>query len=153
MHSKSFCILLISLTLVSSVLFAQSPMPVCSVDLINSEGKQITITVQIARTPETRTRGLMFRKHLDEKSGMLFIFESDEQLSFWMKNVTIPLSVAFIDKEFVIKDILHMAPLDDSILYPSSGPVRYALEVNQGFFETNKIKVGNRINISSCLKK
>ncbi|MDR0584164.1 MAG: DUF192 domain-containing protein, partial [Treponema sp.] len=102
------------------------------------------LKVELARTPEERSRGLMHRKNLADGEGMLFIFERDQALSFWMKDTLIPLSIAFIASDGRIVEIRDMRPLD---LNPvkSSRSVRYALEVPQGWFERAGIKPGDTV--------
>jgi uncharacterized membrane protein (UPF0127 family) len=79
---------------------------------------------------------------------MLFVYEVEQYLSFWMKNTSIPLSIAFIDSKGRITDILDMKPFDDEQPnYVSSGPVMYALEVNQGFFDERGVKVGDHAEL------
>ena len=113
----------------------------------------IKLKIEIADTNQSRTEGLMFRKHLPQHSGMLFIFDQSSKLNFWMKNTYLPLSIAYIDKKGFIKEIYKMKPLDISITYPSIHKVKYALEVNKGWFSKNKIKVGNRIDLNGCIGK
>ena len=84
---------------------------------------------------------------LPENEGMLFIYRREEILSFWMKNTTIPLSIAFIDKKGIITEIRDMKPLGmDSIR--SAKPAQYALEVNRGWFTKNGIKVGSKVELN-----
>lgn len=108
------------------------------------------IKVEIAKTDEERSRGLMRRRQLDQNSGMLFIFDKDKLLSFWMKNTFIPLSIAFMSSNCTIVDIQKMYPhsllIKDLPTYTSKKPAKYALEVNQGWFSKNKIKVGDKLN-------
>lgn len=104
-----------------------------------------TLTVEIAATPEAMARGLMFREHLPEDHGMLFIWPRDQVTGMWMQNTLIPLSVAFIDSEFRVRNIADMEPLSRRI-HPSDGPVRYALEVNLGWFERHGVRAGTRID-------
>ncbi len=114
------------------------------------EDNTITVTisgnefsVEVVRTPEERAKGLMFRKSLENMSGMLFVFEEDRKLSFWMKNTYIPLSIAYISKSGEIKEIYDMVP--ESLKSISSiHSVRYALELNKGAFEKAGIKVGDK---------
>jgi len=114
-----------------------------------SGGQKIEVRVEIADNPFERARGLMYRTALGEDRGMLFVYPGEQKLSFWMKNTLIPLSIAYIDSEGRIVDILDMKPLDDkSPHYVSSEPVQYALEVNQGFFEKRGVKVGDRVELS-----
>ena len=102
------------------------------------------LDAEVADTAEKREKGLMFRKKLDEKSGMLFIFEKEKKVSFWMKNTEIPLSVAYISKSGYIREIHDLQPHS---LNPvkSSYSVLYALEVNQGFFRENGISEGDQV--------
>jgi uncharacterized protein len=113
-----------------------------------SEGERVEVRVEIADDPFERARGLMYRKELREDRGMLFDFPREQPLSFWMKNTRIPLSIAYIDSEGRITDILDMKPLDDEPPhYVSSEPVQYALEVNQGFFEERGVRVGDHAEL------
>lgn len=107
------------------------------------------LKVEIADTPEKREKGLMFRTTLNENEGMLFIFEKPQILSFWMKNTSIPLSIAFINEDFEIFQIEDMLPYDIINLHNSKKPAKYALEVNKGWFEKNNIKIGDKINIKN----
>lgn len=100
--------------------------------------------VELATTPAERAKGLMFRESLPKNRGMLFVFEMQQPLSFWMQNTSIPLSIAYIDENGVIIDIIDMKPFDLTSI-PSSQPARYALEVNQGEFRRKGIRPGNRI--------
>jgi uncharacterized protein len=90
----------------------------------------------------------MYRTALGENRGMLFIYPDERELSFWMKNTLIPLSIAYIDSEGRITDILDMKPLDDRPPhYVSSEPVQYALEVNKGFFDKKGVKLGDHAEL------
>lgn len=105
------------------------------------------IWVDVARSPEERARGLMGRRHLGRDEGMLFVFEKEDYHGFWMKNTLIPLSIAFIDREGRIVGITDMKPLTlESHLPPR--PVLYALEMNQGWFTANKVRVGDIVRFS-----
>lgn len=107
-----------------------------------------TLTVEIASTPEQRQIGLMSRPSMPVASGMLFVFPDDQPRSFWMRNTLIPLSIAFIDSGYTILNIEDMQALDDQTFHLSQGPARYALEVNQGWFATNNIRLGDRVNVT-----
>lgn len=104
--------------------------------------KDKKIAVEIANTDSSREKGLMFRQSLPKDSGMLFIFNSDRRICMWMKNTLIPLSVAFIDAKGKIINLENMSP-QTTDLHCSSGDVRYALEMNQGWFKNNGIKAGD----------
>lgn len=105
------------------------------------------IRVEIADTPESRQKGLMYRKSLPEDQGMLFIFEKEQKMSFWMKNTKIPLSIAYISKSGVIREIHDLEPLSQKTVQ-SSHSVLYALEVNQGYFDKKGIGEGDQIHFS-----
>lgn len=109
----------------------------------------IQLTVEMADTFRTRQRGLMHRKSLPKNEGMLFVFDRPHILSFWMKNTFIPLSIAFFDKEKKLINIESMEPQkigprmqQDLRSYESKKYGLFAVEVNNGWFEKNKIIPG-----------
>ena len=102
------------------------------------------IDAQIANTPQQRQIGLMFRKDMPLHEGMLFIFEKPQKLCFWMKNTPLPLTAAFVDDEGAIVNLADMQPqTTDS--HCSEKPVRYVLEMNQGWFAKKKIGKGYKL--------
>jgi uncharacterized membrane protein (UPF0127 family) len=103
------------------------------------------IRVRISQTPEEMERGLMFTEELPDDEGMLFVFEREKVLHFWMKNTLLPLSVAFIDKRGRIVEIERMDPLDEETAHSSRLPALYALEMNAGWFQEHGVKVGDRV--------
>lgn len=109
--------------------------------------KDRQLDVEIADTPETRQLGLMYRENIPENSGMIFVFEEEMMLSFWMKNTRIPLSIAFIKSNGEIIDIIDMKPFDERSIR-SSQNAKFALEVNQGWFNRNGITKGIKIDLS-----
>jgi uncharacterized membrane protein (UPF0127 family) len=102
------------------------------------------IDAQVARSPEHRATGLMHRKEMPQHEGMLFVFEFPSQQCFWMKNTLLPLSIAFLADDGTIVNIAEMAPqtLDS---HCSEKPVRYALEMNKGWFAKKGIKPGAKL--------
>jgi uncharacterized protein len=113
-----------------------------------SGGTKVRVRVEVADDLAEQAKGLMDRTTLGENRGMLFVYPEERELSFWMKNTLIPLSIAFIDSERRIIDIQDMKPLDDEPPnYVSAEPAQYALEVNQGFFETRGVKVGDSVEL------
>ena len=104
------------------------------------------MTLEVADTSESRAVGLMRRSSMPETAGMLFIFPSDNQAPFWMKDTWIPLSIAFISSDGRIVDIQDMQPMTED-LHQSAQPYRYALEVNQGFFKKNAVSTGDRVDL------
>jgi uncharacterized membrane protein (UPF0127 family) len=89
-------------------------------------------------------RGLMYREKLGRDDGMLFVYTEPSYLSMWMKNTFIPLSVAFIDAQGVILNIVDMEPQTEDPHF-SAGPAIYALEVNKGWFAAKKVKAGDKV--------
>jgi uncharacterized membrane protein (UPF0127 family) len=113
-----------------------------------SGGEKVDVRVEVADDLAEQAKGLMDRTTLGENRGMLFVYPQERELSFWMKNTLIPLSIAFIDSERRIIDIQNMKPLDDKPPhYVSAEPAQYALEVNQGFFEERGVRVGDRVEL------
>ena len=100
------------------------------------------IEAELALTAPEVITGMMFRKDISEKEGMLFVFRDEDKRSFWMKNVPIPLTCAYIDGEGTIVEIHGMKPLDESPILSKSDKIQYVLEMKHGWFERNKIGVG-----------
>lgn len=102
------------------------------------------LTVEVAASDPHRQQGLMHRKSLGKDDGMLFVFDEPAYHSMWMKNTLIPLSVAFVDAQGTILNILDMEPqtLDSHM---SAGPSLYAVETNKGWFAARGVKAGDRI--------
>ncbi|MGH6754951.1 MAG: DUF192 domain-containing protein [Bradyrhizobium sp.] len=102
------------------------------------------ITAELATNWQSRMIGMMFREKIEPNHGMLFVFESKEKQCFWMRNTPLPLSIAFIDEDGAIVGIAEMQPRDDN-LHCSTAPVRFALEMEKGWFAKRGIKPGSRI--------
>jgi uncharacterized membrane protein (UPF0127 family) len=109
-----------------------------------AEGNSIGIIAETARTKRQQEQGLMHRNSLAHGKGMIFIFEREQILSFWMKNTRIPLSIAFISEDGKILEIHDMEPFNLTPVQ-SSYPARFALEVPQSWFSRVGIRVGNRL--------
>jgi uncharacterized membrane protein (UPF0127 family) len=107
---------------------------------------RVPIRVEIARTDDERARGLMNRPSLPDGEGMLFVFEREQILSFWMKNTLIPLSIAFIRTDGRIAEIRDMQALDVTTV-SSARSARYALEVPQGWFTRAGIDSGDYLRL------
>lgn len=102
------------------------------------------ISAELARTPQEREIGLMHRTSMGASEGMLFIFERPGVQCFWMKNTLIPLSAAFLADDGTVVNIVDMKPktLDS---HCSTQPVRYVLEMNQGWFSKRGVKAGSKL--------
>jgi len=111
---------------------------------IGASGGSVEVEVEVADDMDEMQKGLMGRTALAEDAGMLFVYPEERELSFWMKDTLIPLSIAFMDDEGRIVDIQDMKALDDKPPhYTSAEPARYALEVNEGFFDERGVEVGD----------
>ena len=117
-----------------------------ALEILPAEGATaVLVEAEIAADVDSRAEGLMWRESVPAGCGMIFIYPRDERMSFWMKNTSVPLSIAFIDSRGVLREILDMQPFD---LTPvkSSGYRRFALEVPQGWFAENGIRAGSRLS-------
>lgn len=103
-----------------------------------------TLHTEVVNTPEGREHGLMGRTDLTDTSAMLFVFADEDNRIFWMKDTPTPLSIAYISKQGVVKEILDMEPFSLAPV-PSKYSVPYALEVKQGAFGRLGVKVGDTI--------
>jgi len=121
-------------------------LPVKTYTIEKADGTEVTVEAEIADTFETRQHGFMEREKIPDGTGMLFVFEYDQKLSFWMKNTPHPLSIAYIDSKGVIRNIYDMTPYSLSSVV-STVSVRYALEVPQGWFEKVGIEVGDKLKL------
>ena len=102
------------------------------------------IDAQVAQTPDERMVGLMFRKDMPQHEGMLFVFDQPTVQCFWMKNTLLPLTAAFVGDDGTVVNLVDMKPqTTDS--HCSTKPVRYVLEMNQGWFAKKGIKAGFKL--------
>ena len=102
------------------------------------------IQAEVAQTPGQQATGMMFRREMGANEAMLFVNEEAAQRCFWMRNTLLPLSIAFIADDGSIVNIAEMAPRSDQS-HCSAKPVRYALEMNQGWFSKRGFKAGDRL--------
>lgn len=146
--NKKLLALTISFILLTPLLSCRSKkLPVKDIKIIRQDGTEFTVAAEIAEKTEDRNHGFMERKNIPDGTGMLFIFERDQILSFWMKNTPHPLSIAYIDSKGRIRDIFDMTPYSIASI-TSTVSVRYALEVPQGWYKKNGITPGDAIDIS-----
>jgi|TARA_R100000049_G_C1950132_1_gene97335 uncharacterized protein len=103
------------------------------------------LKAEYARTPDERERGLMERTEMPADHGMLFRFDDFRRHCLWMKNTPLPLSAAFMDESGRIVDIIDLEPLSTAIRC-SREPGRYALEVNQGWFDRHQSGIGDQVS-------
>lgn len=103
------------------------------------------IQAQVAASPQERQTGLMFRREMPQHEGMLFVFELPATQCFWMKNTQLPLTAAFVADDGTIVNLADMQPLSEDS-HCSAKPVRYVLEMNQGWFAKRGIKAGTKLS-------
>jgi uncharacterized membrane protein (UPF0127 family) len=118
--------------------------------VIGSADGRTALDVQIASTTEERTHGLMGRTSLGRDDGLAYVFDSPTTDAFWMKDTTIPLSIAFWDADGRIVDILDMTPCrgDPCRRYRSRTPYRGAVEANRGYFDRHGVAIGDRVRLA-----
>jgi uncharacterized membrane protein (UPF0127 family) len=104
-------------------------------------GDQI-VKMQIAALPAEQERGLMFRQSLGRDEGMLFVFARSQPMAFWMRNTVVPLDIGYIDAQGVLREIYPLYPRDERSVASRSRDLRFALEVNQGWFKERGVKPG-----------
>ena len=132
--------LIAALALNAPSLHAQTALPEISLSI-----KGHKLTAEVAANDNTRMTGLMHRRMMPENRGMLFVFAFAQPQSFWMMNTYLPLSIAYIDEQGVIVNIVDMKPLTTDA-HPSAKPAKYALEMNQGWFAKRGIKAGAHVD-------
>ena len=129
-----------------AVLAVAAPLAACS-----DEGKLVLHTatgdhnfnVEVVDTPESRAEGLMFRQELADDAGMLFDFQQEREVSFWMRNTFIPLDMIFVGSDGVVKTIHVNARPQDPTSIPSQVPVQFVLEIPGGRSEEIGLKPGD----------
>ena len=109
------------------------------------------IQVQVAQDFEQRQIGLMWRKEMPQNEGMLFVFEQISVQCFWMRNTLLPLTAAFVADDGTIVNLADMKPQSDDS-HCSKKPVRFVLEMNQGWFAKRNIQAGFRLTGPSFAK-
>jgi uncharacterized protein len=118
----------------------QDPLPTLTLRVGST-----TIKAEVADDPKERTIGLMGRTSLADGEGMLFVFREPQPLGFWMHDTLVPLSIAYINRAGVIREIHDLQPLDETTAQSTFRDLLYALEVPQGWFARNGILPGDKI--------
>ncbi len=116
------------------------------VDFVGAPGKP-RAAVELAKTPDSRERGLMYRMHMPDDQGMLFSWNNDEIRRFWMHNTCIPLDMLFIARDGTIAGVLEQVPVlnDDERSVPC--PAAHVLELNAGWARSHGVKAGEKVEI------
>lgn len=131
--------------MVAAIGLAASDSQSDSTLIIATRDAQHRFTIELARTPAEMERGLMYRDRLAPDHGMLFLYEDERPVSFWMKNTLIPLDLIFADSSGRIVQIAERAVPLSTALISSDSSVRAVLEVNGGTADRLKIAVGDRL--------
>ncbi|MDR3453938.1 MAG: DUF192 domain-containing protein [Rhodoferax sp.] len=143
LRRTSLSLLVAGLALLAGAASAQDA-PQLDLPRIKLTADMYQIDVQLAQTPEQREIGLMFRKQMPQAEGMLFVFEVPATQCFWMKNTILPLTAAFVADDGTIVNLADMAPQTTNS-HCSAKPVRYVLEMNQGWFAKRALKAGFKL--------
>ena len=120
----------------------QAPQP--RLPTVQLQAGMHNIVAELAQTPQQQQIGMMMRTEMAAHEGMLFVFDDVVPRCFWMKNTLLPLSIAFIEDDGTVVNIAEMKPRSEAS-HCSEKPVRYALEMNQGWFSKRAIKAGFRL--------
>jgi len=114
--------------------------------VLHTQGGDVPVAVEIADTPDRRALGLMYRKELAAESGMLFVFDVAEHLTFWMKNTVLPLDMIFIGDDRRVVGIVKNAVPFTTTGRAVDGISRYVLEVNAGFSDRRGVRAGDAVS-------
>lgn len=137
-------LLVSALGLLSFATFAQTA-PQLELPRVELTAGVHRIDAQLAQTPQQHQIGLMNRKDMPQQEGMLFVFEQAATQCFWMKNTLMPLTAAFVASDGTIVNLADMKPQTENS-HCSEKPVRYVLEMNQGWFAKNGLKAGTKLS-------
>ncbi len=136
--------LLAGLFLSSACVLVWAQQPQLNLPRIKLSAGMHLLDVQLAQTPQERQIGLMFRQEMPQHEGMLFVFEQPATQCFWMRNTLIPLTAAFVADDGTIVNLADMKPRSDDS-HCSAKPVRFVLEMNQGWFARRNIQAGYKL--------
>lgn len=143
-NKKTLILIALLFACISLASCKSKKLPVKDIKIVRQDGTEFIVNAEIAEKAEDRNHGFMERKNIPDGTGMLFVFEKDQILSFWMKNTPHPLSIAYIDSKGKIRNIYDMTPYSLSSII-STVSVRYALEVPQGWYKKNGITEGDTV--------
>jgi uncharacterized protein len=142
--SLTYRLAIVALMALSALAVRAQDAPQTNLPVVQLQAGMHNIRAQVATTAEQRATGLMHRREMPQHEGMLFVFEQPSVQCFWMKNTLLPLSIAFIADDGAVVNVREMQPQSlDS--HCSDKPVRYVLEMNQGWFAKRGIKAGFKL--------
>ena len=136
--------------LVAFILLSVGTAAACPLELpvISVTVNDTVLSLEVAALPAARNCGLSKRDFLPPDSGMLFVLPETMPFAVWMKDTRLPLAIAFLDAAGRVLSIEQMAPLRTDVIYESRQPVRYAVEVNQGWFQAQGVHVGDVLDLA-----
>ncbi len=147
MRHKSFCVVLLLLCVFAITACEPSMLAVKTTTIERADKTQANFSVEMAVTPAQQEHGLMGRETLAPDHGMLFVFDEEQVLTFWMKNTPLFLDMVFADSQGVIVDIHAKARPFDETRIVSRKPARYVLEIAGGQAERQNIHIGDQIKL------
>ena len=103
--------------------------------------------LQLALSQAELARGLMYRDHLEQDHGMLFVFDQPAPRAFWMRNTRIPLDLAYLDANGTVMEIHKLYPYSETTVPSRSQAIQFVIEMNRGWFEANQLGVGARLSL------
>ncbi len=106
-----------------------------------------TVQMQLAIYSAELEHGLMERRDLGRDQGMLFVYGTPVRMSFWMRNVSLPLDIGFFSPKGELKEIYSMLPFDEAPIRSRDVRLQFALEMNQGWFHDNGVRPGARLDL------
>jgi len=123
------------------------PVPELARGKVRFEGAEgaFEVLLEIAERDEDRQRGLMYRTSMPDMEGMLFIFEREKKLSFWMRNTCIPLDMIYVAEDLSIVNIEENTPTLSDQTFPSNCAAKYVIEVNAGWTRKHGVKIGQKV--------
>lgn len=107
------------------------------------------VKMQLAVKPREMEHGLMERTDLKPDEGMLFVYAGTQQMSFWMRNTPTPLDIGFFTTDGTLKEVYQMQPYDETPVQSRSNELKFALEMNQGWFVKNQVKPGAKLDLKA----
>lgn len=106
-----------------------------------------TVRMQLAVRPAEMQRGLMERRDLGRDDGMIFVYDKPQQMSFWMRNTPTPLDIGFFRGDGTLAEIHALHPFDETPVASRETDLRFALEMNQGWYRANGVKPGAKLDL------
>jgi uncharacterized membrane protein (UPF0127 family) len=149
---RRFLLLGLLLALTLTACKSAKSLPTVSLTIASPTG-QISdpFTMEVASTPQTRSKGLMFRRELDPREGMLFLFPEEQRLSFWMKNTFIPLDMVFVSREWKVVGVLENVPPHTENPRQVDATSQYVLEFVAGTVKRVGIGAGSVVRVDGAL--